>query len=164
MSSKNIFKRASLGFAAALVITGSALAVSNPAPSHESSNVTVQELNQKANVFLGKQVTLNGQIDRILGSGAYVVADAKDTKDPLHRVLIFTVGPQKGNQNPKQNGGTTGVHLKEGDSVKVSGTVEQFAMGSNSESYAPKSNSENIIETQSVTPVLVVQPGGIQES
>jgi hypothetical protein len=49
-------------------------------------NITAQELNQDAASYMGKQVTLTGRVDRVLGNGSYIVSDGKMPKDPSHRI------------------------------------------------------------------------------
>jgi DNA/RNA endonuclease YhcR with UshA esterase domain len=133
---------------------------------NQTSSITAQDLNQNPGTYLGKQVTITGRVDRVLGNGSYVIADGKNTKDPSRRILIFTSASNgnsnaNGKQNLKQQAGVAAVTLKEGDSVKLSGKVEEFNVSNEMDTFSPKSDVETINETAATTPVVVVQPGSI---
>jgi hypothetical protein len=127
-------------------------------------NITAQELNQDAASYMGKQVTLTGRVDRVLGNGSYIVSDGKMPKDPSHRILIFTSAAKdrKSIQNSApQQAGVAALTLKEGDSIKLSGKVEGFKVNNEVDSFSPKTDVETVDETSVTTPVVVVQPGSI---
>jgi DNA/RNA endonuclease YhcR with UshA esterase domain len=134
------------------------------------SNITAQELNQNSSAYVGKQVTLTGRVDRVLGNGSYIVSDGKSTKDPSHRVLIFTsttknqVGIENSKNNTassKQQAGVAAVTFKEGDQIKLNGKVEQFNVSSEVDSFSPKTDVETIDQSAVTTPVVVIQPGSM---
>jgi hypothetical protein len=133
-------------------------------------NITAQELNQDAASYMGKQVTLTGRVDRVLGNGSYIVSDGKMPKDPSHRILIFTSAAkdrksiqnsQNNVNNAPQQAGVAALTLKEGDSIKLSGKVEGFKVNNEVDSFSPKTDVETVDETSVTTPVVVVQPGSI---
>jgi DNA/RNA endonuclease YhcR with UshA esterase domain len=134
------------------------------------SNITAQELNQNSSAYVGKQVTLTGRVDRVLGNGSYIVSDGKNTKDPTHRVLIFTSAAknQAGVENSKNNtdssrqqAGVAAVTFKEGDQIKLNGKVEQFNVSSEVDSFSPKTDVETIDQSAATTPIVVIQPGSM---
>lgn len=140
-------------------------AQANDNPKSGTHNVTAQDLNQNLSTYMGKQVTLSGHIDRVLGSGAYVISDAAHSKDPMHRVLVFTSGASNSAMaNSKQQAGTAAPQLKEGDMIQLTGKAEQFSVSNEVDTFSPKSETENIKETAEAMPVIVVQPSGIQKS
>jgi hypothetical protein len=151
-------------FVGGLFSSGVVLAADAPTSnqnSDQTTGITAQELNQNPATYLGKQVTLTGRVDRDLGNGSYIISDAKSTKDPSRRVLIFTSAPNNNNQDTKQEAGIAAPRLKEGDSVKLNGKVEEFNVSSEVDSFSPKSDVETIHTAAVTTPVVVVQPGSI---
>ncbi len=135
-------------------------------------SVTAQNLNQNINGYLGKQVVLNGKVDRALGNGAYIVQDTQSSgKASDHRILVFTSAPTPPAQAPAQNGtdtksskqqaGMMPLSLKEGDKLQLQGKVEQFNMSNEVDTFSPKSDQETINASAMSVPVLVVQPSQI---
>jgi RecG-like helicase len=108
-------------------------------------------------------VTLSGKIDRVLGNGAYVVANAENAKSPTERILIFTEPQSKPIQSKRQQAGVAVSRLKEGDRVKVYGKVEQFNVSNEMDSFKPMRDSETVRESVTSSPILVIQPGGMQK-
>jgi DNA/RNA endonuclease YhcR with UshA esterase domain len=135
---------------------------------NQTTQVTAQDLNQNPGTYLGKQVTITGRVDRVLGNGSYIIADGKNAKDPSRRILIFTSSPTtmqnpdaSSTQNLQQQAGVAGTDLKEGDAIKLSGKVEEFNVSSEVDTFTPKSDVETIRETAATTPVVVIKPGQI---
>jgi hypothetical protein len=149
---------------------GSLCSVAIASAAVVQGNITAQELNHDSSAYLGKQITLTGRVDRVLGNGSYIVSDGKSTKDPSHRVLIFTstTKNQAGIENSKNNtdssrqqAGVAAITFKEGDQVRLNGKVEQFNINSEVDSFSPKTDIETIDQSASATPVVVIQPGSM---
>jgi hypothetical protein len=111
---------------------------------------------------------LNGHIDRVLGNGAYIVADSSGIKGPDHRVMILISTPpvtsNNDNLDKKQKAGTAVINFKEGDAVQLNGKAEEFGASSEVDTFSPKSDTETVNETAAMMPVVVIQPGNIHKS
>lgn len=165
-------KQLGLGLSLSVLMASVVLATSATANSVQQNTVqettmkiTPQTFNQNPQNFMGKKVVLTGKIDRILGNGSYII---RDSQNSANRVLIFTASNSSASNMEKdakhQQAGTKGVSLKEGDSVRLVGKVEQFNVSSEVDSFSPKSDTETINQTSDSTPVLVIQPGDLQRS
>jgi hypothetical protein len=125
--------------------------------------VTAQQINQGTSTYLGKTVDLSGKVDRIISPGAFIVSDANGN-NPSHRILVLTSNPAQGTEASKQQAGTAGMVVTEGEQLKLSGKVEKFGIQSESESVN-RSDTQEVIQTSSTTmPVLVIKPGDMHKA
>jgi len=120
-------------------------------------SVTVDMINQKPSDYMGKQVTLSGQVDRIFGPGAYLFADKGNLTDPNHRILVIDNRNQPSNKGSQQQPGVSGQTLKEGEELNLKGKVEQLNYSSESVSVSPKKNQEVVQDSSMSLPVVIVQ-------
>jgi hypothetical protein len=137
------------------------------------SNVSPDELNQNSTIYVGKQVALTGRIDRVLGNGAYIVSDLNksSSKDPAHRVLIFTaaMSAKEKKELSRGNGfhqqaGVAALALKEGDTVLLNGKVEALTVSNEIDVFSPKTDTEDMSESVSAVPVVIIRPGNIRKN
>jgi hypothetical protein len=152
------YKIGSLFIIAVSLLSSVSLAISSG-----SYQVTVQELNKKSTQLMGKQVTLSGRIDRILGNGAYIVTSTGVSKDSTDRILVFTLARSKAIQSKRQEVGMEASRLQEGDIVKIDGKVEQFNVGDEFNTFTPMQGSKTISESGQSTPFLLTEAWGIRK-
>jgi len=153
------YKPALCAIASAILMSSLVYANNDQVP-----NVSAKDLNQNVGKYVGKKVALTGQVDRVLGNGGYIISDSSNTKDPAHRVMIFTSTPSSSQTHAKQQAGMAAqsqLNLKEGDTVQMNGKVEQFIVSSEVDSFSPKSDTETINESSAAVPVIVIQPGNM---
>jgi uncharacterized protein YdeI (BOF family) len=147
-------------------VTGTLLLTSSLilADTNTIPQVSAEALNQNAGKYLGKQVSLNGQIDRVLGNGSYIFKDSDKSKSSTHRVLVLTSTSPMNDQNKKQQAGIAPTKMKEGDSVQLSGKVEEFVASSEVDSFTPKSDTETFSDSSVAIPVVIIQPNGMMKN
>jgi hypothetical protein len=159
------FEKNMLAFAAfGTLAFGNLLTAS--ANDQPTAAVTAQEINRASPTYLGKNVELSGHVDRIVAPGAFIISDsqADAQKTPSHRILVLTANPTQGPLRfDQQQSGTTGVNLREGDQLKLSGKVEKIVISSESETLSTQGKPEAMASMSSTMPVVVVAPGSVHK-
>ena len=138
--SKTHFRRC---FQAALVFLVGLATAEAEARSGSPQNVTIQSLNKQLNRYLGKQISLRGRVDQVLGNGGYIVEDQSFRKgeESLHRILIYVPALSTDHTNshkPGQQAGRLALELKEGDHVQLRGKVERLKTNNEVDAFSPK--------------------------
>jgi hypothetical protein len=128
-------------------------------PSITPDVVTAMNVNQQTDHYVGKQISLNGDIDRVLGPGAYIVTDRGTVSGPNHKVLVLTQGSGFAPGGAGQPA-IAGQVFREGDQVKIQGKVEQLVMNAETDTFSPKSDQETIQDTGTSMPVIVLTKSG----
>jgi uncharacterized protein YdeI (BOF family) len=113
-----------------------------------SQNVKISKINKNPSAWKNKRVTLQGEVEKIYPSGAFVLNGDGMFND---EILVVT---QKA---PAQ---TT---AKEGDQVKITGQVRTLSVVEVERDYGFDLDPEVKIEFEGRKPVVVIQPDGLQK-
>jgi hypothetical protein len=124
--------------------------------------VTAMNINNHTARFVGKQVSLSGNVDRVLSPGAMIINDRGAVRGAEHKILVLTPGAATAPDSMgNQQAGVAG--LKEGDLVKLQGKVEKLSVSSKKDTFSPKTEQETVQQTSASMPVIVAQLGTIQK-
>lgn len=120
------------------------------------------QINQNSSNFMGKTIAFTGKVDRVIAPGTFLVNDATSESGPNHRILVVTNTTGVSDQFAKQQAGTAGSNLKDGDLVQFNGKVQKLTVQSEVQTYSPGADYSIRTASESM-PVLVVKPGDVQK-
>ncbi len=120
------------------------------------------QINQNSSDFMGKTIAFTGKVDRVISPGTFLVNDSTSESGPNHRILVVTNTSGVSDQFAKQQAGTVGTNLNDGDLVQFNGKVQKLTVQSEVQTYSPGSDY-SIKTTSESMPVLVVKPGDVQK-
>jgi uncharacterized protein YdeI (BOF family) len=145
--------------ALALSVSAFANDNANKNANMNTSTPSIQQIVTSPSNYVGKTLTLNGKIDRVLPNGDFIMKAA----DSNQSILVFTV---KGSQKPKgatnQQAGTFAPPLQENQKVQVKGKVDELVVTNEYDVLNMKKNREQMSMVQTSTPVLLVRPADVK--
>jgi len=130
------------------------------AQSAYSDNCSIHSVLNNPGTYLNKNVTLNGKVERVLGSDSFIMSSNDDSGQ---RILVMT-SQSKLLPTAKQSAGISGENvpqLKDNQQVQVTGKLDMLNIKSETDTINPKKDSATFSEVTSHTPVVIVQPGQV---
>jgi uncharacterized protein YdeI (BOF family) len=125
------------------------------------SDASIQKVLSNPSSYVGKQISLDGKVERILDANSFVLSSNGDSKQ---RILVVTrkAGDSSGKMKQDQQAGTVGNKLKDDQKVSLTGKVEMLTMTSEVDTINPQKDRATFSQVTTNTPIVVVEPGSIQ--
>lgn len=114
----------------------------------------IQNILNHPNHFLGKKITLNGKVERVLDPRTFVMSANEDSS---RRILVVTATPRiyRADQQP----GLLGPPLQDDEKVQVTGNLQMLMVSTVADTLGPKKGQEPLEQITTRTPVVVIQSG-----